>query len=220
MRLVVPTRERFRNRPPSRPKLSRQGRKSQPWLVRARGTVGIAILIPFGCLAFFIKPWAEPGTLGAVPWEGAGWCLLLAGTVFRFWATAYIGGHKGEQVVTQGPYSLCRNPLYLGNFLIGLSIGIFVQSLVFTLGVLIASALYLSTTMRTEERELGQRFGSEYADYCRRVPRFWPRLSGFQTPFRIEVDVRCLRIEAFRSLRLAAIPLIVHLVPLLRAIVF
>jgi protein-S-isoprenylcysteine O-methyltransferase Ste14 len=203
------------------PNVVRYGRREdQPWWVKSRGAVGIAILVPFGCVAFFIDPWSAPGTLATLAWDSAGWLLLLAGIVFRFWATAYIGGHKGEQVIAQGPYSLCRNPLYFGNFLIALSIGVFLQSLVFTLGVLMASGCYLFTTVRTEERELSVRFGQEYLAYCRRVPRFWPRWFGLETPSRIDVDVRCLRIEAFRSLRLTAIPFVVHLVPILRAVFF
>jgi protein-S-isoprenylcysteine O-methyltransferase Ste14 len=30
---------------------------------------------------------------------------------------------------------------------------------------------------RYEERHLGESLGADYADYCRRVGRFWPRLS-------------------------------------------
>lgn len=204
----------------SEPPAQERQRPGQPWWVKSRGAVGIAVLVPFGCAAFLLEPWAAPGTLATLAWDVVGWSLLLAGIVFRFWATVYIGGHKGEQVISQGPYSLCRNPLYFGTFLIALSIGVFLQSLVFALGVLVASGLYLFTTVGTEERELGERFGPAYLEYCRRVPRFWPRLSGLETPSRIEVDVRCLRIEAFRSLRLAAIPFVVHLVPFIRALFF
>jgi protein-S-isoprenylcysteine O-methyltransferase Ste14 len=205
--------------PSGSPLASQSGGKGYSWWVKARGTVGFAILIPFGCVAFFMSPWASPGTVGAMAWECGGWLLLLAGIVFRFWATLYIGGHKGQCVIAQGPYSLCRNPLYFGNFLIALSIGVFAQSLLFTSGVLIAAALYLWSTVRAEERDLGERFGQEYADYSRRVPRFFPRFSRPQTPARIEVDIRSLRIEAYRSLRLVAIPVIVYLLPFLRSLV-
>jgi len=117
-------------------------------------------------------------------------------------------GHKGKTLVCEGPSSLCRNPLYFGTFLVTLSIPAFLHSLIFAIGVAAASSVYLWTTVRAEEGVLRQRLGEEYAEYCRRVPRFWPKLWGIRTSPRIEVDVRSLRIEA---LRWALIPLVVHL---------
>jgi protein-S-isoprenylcysteine O-methyltransferase Ste14 len=191
--------------------------KPRPWWVRARACIGIAILIPFGCVAFFSQPWGAPGSVAALAWEAAGWILLVAGTTIRFWATAYVGGHKRIKLVSDGPYSLCRNPLYLGTFLITLSVAAFVESPVFAAGVLLASCVYLMTTIPFEESDLRERLGAEYLEYCRRVPRFWPRLSGFRTPPTVELDVRCLGVESVRALRWAVIPLVAHLVLQLQA---
>lgn len=185
--------------------------RTYPWAVRARACIGIAILVPFGVVAFFTEPWWTGDSWRELSWEILAWSLLIGGTVVRFWATAYIGGHKGKTLVCEGPYSLCRNPLYFGTFLITLSIPAFLHSLIFALGVAAASSVYLWTTVRAEEMVLRQRLGEEYAEYCRRVPRFWPKLWGIRTSPRIEVDVRSLRIEAFRALRWALIPLVVHL---------
>jgi protein-S-isoprenylcysteine O-methyltransferase Ste14 len=52
--------------------------------------------------------------------RSAGWCLW-PGATLRLWSTLYIGGRKRVVLVSDGPYSLCRNPLYVGTFLIALS---------------------------------------------------------------------------------------------------
>jgi protein-S-isoprenylcysteine O-methyltransferase Ste14 len=170
------------------------------------------ILAPFAFGALATAPAADCEPLAAIGWETAGWILLLAGTVFRFWATAYIGGSKGKRLVSEGPYSMCRNPLYFGTFLITLSVAAFLRSPIFAVGVVLASCVYLTTTVGCEERRLRGRLGAEYTEYCRRVPRFWPRFSRVRTCPTVEVNVRCLKIEAIRALRWAAIPLVVHLV--------
>ena len=51
--------------------------------------------------------------------------VILLGAVIRFWATGYI--HKDREVTMAGPYKLLRHPLYLGNFLEGLGLTLFVN---------------------------------------------------------------------------------------------
>ena len=51
--------------------------------------------------------------------------IIIFGQLWRFWAAGSIGLYRGENVkaarlATRGPYALMRNPLYFGNFLIGL----------------------------------------------------------------------------------------------------
>lgn len=124
----------------------------------------------------------------------------------------YLGGHKAVNLITEGPYSICRNPLYLGTFLITLSIAAFVHSAIFAVGTVLASLVYLMMTLSFEEKWLRQRLGDEYIEYCRRVPRFWPRLSNFHTRPTIEADAHCLFVEFGRALRWMAIPLAVQLI--------
>ncbi|NLX98054.1 MAG: isoprenylcysteine carboxylmethyltransferase family protein [Rhodopirellula sp.] len=183
-----------------------------PWFVRSRALIGMGILAPFAYLALATPAMAVPGSLAAMVWQTAAWCLFLTGTAFRFWATIYIGNSKGSRVVSDGPYSICRNPLYFGTFLITLSVAAFYESPIFAVGVALASCVYLATTVRWEEKNLNARLGKEYVQYCQRVPRFLPRLSLLHSPPTIAVDVRCLKIEAIRALRWAPIPLIVHLI--------
>lgn len=198
---------------------ARQNVPSYPWWVRGRAWIGILVLIPFGAAAALSKPWGPTGSLTEILWEATAWVLLIAGTAMRFWATLYIGGHKGRRLACEGPYSLCRNPLYFGTCLIALSVAAFLQSTIFAVGVAIASLLYLSTTIAVEERRLREELGTEYIEYCARVPRFWPRWSGFRTSPMVEVNVHGLYCEFLRSLQWIAIPLIGEIATYVRELI-
>ena len=81
-----------------------------------------------------------------------------------------------REFVATGPFRYCRNPMYLGGgfLLVGLA---FWERSVSILGfaVLALSVVHLLVVHR-EEPGLRKRFGSTYADYCRAVPRWIPRI--------------------------------------------
>lgn len=177
------------------------------WAERRRATIGLAILAPFLAAGVAASPAIAPGSWSALGLEALGWSLFVAGASFRFWATLHIGGRKGRQVVAEGPYSMTRNPLYFGTFLMALSAGCFLHSLTAAGGVVLATTAYLRVTLPSEEKRLASKLGPEYREYCRRVPRFWPALALLQMPASIEVDLHCLAIELKRGLRWMWLPL-------------
>lgn len=68
------------------------------------------------------------------------------------------------------PLVLCSTAVLLGT----VAVAFFTNYLaVYIVAVLIVPALYLVVVL--EERELRDRFGEQYVEYCRRVPRFFPR---------------------------------------------
>jgi len=145
------------------------------------------------------------------------WAVFLAGACLRFWATIYLGGHKEDTLVVDGPYSIVRHPLYLGSLLIGLAAGLFLESPLFEVAVLVVAMAYASATAPVEEDVLRSRHGEVFDKYAARVRRFWPTWSEFHTPPRIRVDVHSLRLECSRATRWGWIPLIGTGVTLLRA---
>ena len=81
----------------------------------------------------------------------------------------------GPGLLTDGIYARTRNPRYL-TFMIGL-VGFALMTnylAVWVLALLAWPAIRL--IVHWEERELRERFGEAYVEYCRRVPRFLPRL--------------------------------------------
>lgn len=163
--------------------------------VKSRGVIGLLILTPILALAirsgthWRLTPW-QHGFL-----DTAAWCGFVAGVGFRFWAAAYIGGRKGQAIATEGPYSICRNPLYFGSCLILAAFTLWLRSPVFLMGAIAASAVYLCMTVSDEERRLAHKFGPAYLIYCRETPRFWPRLRQLRTPDSVKVNVAAMARE-------------------------
>lgn len=83
-------------------------------------------------------------------------------------------------LVTEGMFGVCRNPLYLGNLLICLAIFLMHGDvLIFALGTGIYILIYQCIVL-AEEAYLTDKFGEAYRRYCAEVPRWLPRLSHFR----------------------------------------
>ncbi len=120
---------------------------------------------------------AEPAEALVFP----GLSLVIAGQVMRFWAAGTITLYRGEKVkakrlVTWGPYALCRNPLYVGNGLIGIGWCLLSGNLK-TLWVfsLLFAGLYGFLVIPHEEKFLAESFPEIFPEYSRRVGRFFPK---------------------------------------------
>jgi len=182
-----------------------------------RGVVGALILGPLAITALISTPFVQEGSLLDWAVDAVAFTLYLAGLTFRFWATLYVGGRKGSAVVAEGPYSVCRNPLYLGSLLLVAALGLFIKSWAFAVGILYVSLRYILVRVPAEEKQLKERHGEEYVQFCRRVPRFIPRLSLFHTPPEITVSIKGLWRECQRQFPWIWIPLVGELIALLRS---
>lgn len=140
--------------------------------------------------------------------EVTGTFLIIFGVLGRFWAILYIGAMKNRAVMQDGPYSICRHPLYLFSTVGVVGFGLMLGSLVLTL--LLGGAVFaiLSATAAGEESFLRHEFGPAYDDYAARVPRIWPAVSLFRTELIVPVSVRALRVNFADALVfLALIPI-------------
>jgi len=91
-------------------------------------------------------------------------------------------GQIADELNTTGMYSLVRNPLYLGNFIIWLGITLFFLVWWLTLIFCLAYWLYYERIIIAEERFLLNKFGEAYTDWSRQTPAFIPKLSGWKQP--------------------------------------
>lgn len=111
-----------------------------------------------------------------------GWRRIISLPVF------FKGGEEGNptfksesnsKLIVTGPYSLIRHPIYF--FELAMIVGVFlitgVLSILFIL-LICAILIYPMTTL--EEAELKERFGREYEDYVKRVPRLFPKIRGIE----------------------------------------
>lgn len=81
-------------------------------------------------------------------------------------------------LVTAGPYSLCRHPLYFFSLVGGIGLGLCTQTLCVALFFTLAFAAYYPRAIRGEEAFLSDNFPA-YEEYKKRVPSFVPRWSNF-----------------------------------------
>jgi protein-S-isoprenylcysteine O-methyltransferase Ste14 len=169
------------------------------------GTCGAAVVASAPAIAF--------GPLARSGFVAAGWLLFIFGIGLRFWSTLYVGGRKvggrrEAKLVVDGPYSIVRNPLYLGSLLIGLSTVCFLHSGVLAVAVALAAVHYLFVTIPAEEHFLRRLAGGEAFDaYAARTPRLLPNWSLYQAEVDGDFYTKALRNEARRCARLLAVPL-------------
>ena len=132
-------------------------------IIRYRSFVGILSLI---ALLYVAKPSPVSVTIG--------FFFILTGMLFRAWASGYI--NKDQQLATDGPFSLTRNPLYFGNFVLGLGIAIAGNN---ALSYIIFFAYYLlffPFLMTLEHKRLKEKFGTAYEEYAKNSHTFFPKL--------------------------------------------
>jgi len=85
-----------------------------------------------------------------------------------------------DRLVQGGVFAHCRNPLYVGNFLILLGVGLAANSVLFlTVAIPFFSFAYWAIIL-AEEAYLRKKFGEEFDRYCVRVNRLIPNFSGFK----------------------------------------
>lgn len=105
--------------------------------------------------------------------------IIALGQIWRCWSAGVIGLYRGENVkalklATKGPYSLMRNPLYFGNFIIGLGWSLIAGKFAVIIFVISFIVLYVLVIIPHEEEFLRTKFGHEYEEYCAGVKMFWP----------------------------------------------
>ena len=125
--------------------------------------------------------------------EVVGALLVITGVLGRFWSILYSGGRKNQTIVQEGPYSVCRHPLYLFSTVAVVGFGVLMGSLIVTLVLGVLTFAILAATARDEERFLRSKFGERYDDYAARVPAILPKPSLFSTPQIVEFDTGHLR---------------------------
>jgi len=110
-------------------------------------------------------------------------CILL-GELVRIYGVAYIGGvsrtrtfSTGQSLITGGPFSHVRNPLYIGNLFLSGGLAIFANvGLYFNLIFFAFFFIQYIPIIHWEENNLREVFGKTFDDYTRKVPRWIPSL--------------------------------------------
>jgi protein-S-isoprenylcysteine O-methyltransferase Ste14 len=163
--------------------MSRQERSSS-LLGPTLGTIVFVALLPgtvIGWIPYALCGW-RLADAAALRWAGT-LLLLLALPVFVDFLVRFVREGRGtpapvaepERLVIGGPFRYVRNPGYVG--VLGLIVGqslLFASASVLVHAGIMALAFHLFVVLY-EEPHLRRKFGSEYEEYQRRVPRWLPR---------------------------------------------
>ena len=132
------------------------------WRIRT-GFIGLILAIVF----------SNPDRIFLV--SGFGVCLV--GLLLRTWAAGHL--RKEKELAVSGPYRYTRNPLYLANFIIGISVVLASHSIwIFILFIVYFLLFYLPVISREKER-MESFFPAKYEDYKKKVPLFFPSLKPY-----------------------------------------
>lgn len=146
---------------------------AQLWFARRRITLSIACfasLIIVNLVILGTKP-NNPFAFGE--WKSVlGVALIALGVAIRSWSAGTIV--KNDQLTTDGPYAIVRNPLYVGSFLMMFGFATLlndIPTLIFISGPL---SLMYWTRVRNEEKFLHACYGEMWTNYAGSTPRFVP----------------------------------------------
>jgi protein-S-isoprenylcysteine O-methyltransferase Ste14 len=142
-----------------------------------------------------------------------GTCCIFLGELIRIFGVAYIGGvsrtrtfSTGQKLITGGPFSHVRNPLYIGNlFLSGGLVILANVGLYFNLVFFAFFFIQYIPIIHWEEINLREIFGKDFDVYTRKVPRWIPTLfSQYQDQELIKGEYKTA-IKSERSTLISAI---------------
>jgi protein-S-isoprenylcysteine O-methyltransferase Ste14 len=160
---------------------------------------------------------AKPTVISLV----VGFIIALSGESLRIWGVGWAGsetrttgGVGGTYLIISGPFAYVRNPLYVGNILLYVGIGLMSWALFPYLQItaLVVFSIQYHFIVLEEERYLIDEF-TEYAEYCKQVPRFIPRLTPYknnlvqQPPFNLKAGLRSEQrsLQAFTGVALVIV---------------
>lgn len=171
-------------------------------------------------LALAMIPCARPKPLNWI----IGMPLVLLGEALRIWGLMHIGPTTrtreicADRLITSGPYSYCRNPLYFANFLKIAGFMVISGNLPYALVVLAFYAVEFVTMIPYEENFLAEKFPEAHKAYREAVPAFVPNATpspAFNAAANYELD-EAIRSERRTFASTSAILLLLSICSLLR----
>ena len=139
---------------------------------------GSAALIALGLHYLVPLPW--PGGTARIILAATGLCLVCAGVAleiatalaFRRHRTTILPHRGATALITGGPFSKSRNPIYVGNTLLLAGAGLLFGIAWLLLAAPVAAFLTQKLAIEREERHLAARFGADWQAYAARTPRW------------------------------------------------
>ena len=152
---------------------------------RARGAFPFVFIL----LLVMLTPIGYAGPLGWILLarssviEAVGLAVAASGVALAIWARRHLGTNwsgipsvkKGHTLITDGPYSIVRHPIYTG-LLLGVAGSALVLRTLSSVFVVVVVAVVIGIRIGQEERLMREQFGDEYREYQRKTKTILPWL--------------------------------------------
>jgi len=169
--------------------LSKEFNSSGVWLFRYRSVLPLILLIP-GLILFLVPEMNHESSLAQSRFYVYG-CLFvsLIGLSIRIYTVGYTPDrtsgrntkqHVADSLNTTGIYSVVRNPLYLGNFLLWFGVGLLCHHIWFIIIFCLTFMLFYERIIYSEEQFLQNKFGDIYIKWSEKTPAIIPGFRNFK----------------------------------------
>lgn len=183
-------------------------RPAKSFVQRNRLRVRSVLLLVIPALVLFTDRGLSGSAIGLALYT-LGAVTLTAAVVGRFWCYVYNSGTRTKTVITEGPYSLCRNPIYLCSIGVAAAIGLLAQSVVLSVLFTASAILFYAHIINGEEAKLTALHGLVYTDYLRATSKYLPCFDRLSPGTLTEVPGRILMRKIPKLIALAFVfPLI------------
>ncbi|MEM6685972.1 MAG: isoprenylcysteine carboxylmethyltransferase family protein [Bacteroidota bacterium] len=174
--------------------LQEELKKQGDYLFKFRSYLPLLLLI----VGVWIKVYQEAFSNGANETivaeilEELGILVGITGLIVRIWTVGYTpkntsgrntkDGQLADVLNTTGLYSIIRNPLYLGNYLMWVGIAMITGNIWFVLLFTLVFWIYYERIIYAEESFLRKKFGDLYLDWASKTPAFLPKHLNYIKP--------------------------------------
>ena len=105
-----------------------------------------------------------------------GFIFVVFGCFGRIWASLYIEGNKTKKLITDGPFSMVRNPLYFFSLIVLIGFCFALKAVFLPLGLLLIFIFFHVPTIANEEKKLLRIHGESFQEYFKKTPRLIPNI--------------------------------------------
>jgi protein-S-isoprenylcysteine O-methyltransferase Ste14 len=161
------------------------------WLFRWRSFLPLA-MVPLFVIELRHSAYPIMGSyLLDRPWEILCSAISLLGLGIRIYTIGYVpagtsgrttSNPKAQELNTTGMYSIVRNPIYFGNFVIWVGIVLLARSALLTVTCVLAFFLYYERIIIAEEEFLSGKFGAVFAQWAEKTPMIIPKFKLWCRP--------------------------------------
>jgi protein-S-isoprenylcysteine O-methyltransferase Ste14 len=124
----------------------------------------------------------EITTIESLQMSILGFVLVVFGSFGRIWASLYIEGNKTKNLITAGPFSMVRNPLYFFSLIMLIGFSLALKAIYLPLALLLIFVLFHVPTIANEEKKLQDIHGEKFKSYVKSTPRLIPNIFKYKRP--------------------------------------